>query len=91
MLIADALLAGTYGYVADVAANLLYAAVAVTGSLLILTRLAIPAYVHELLVPVHADLPGEGDPVAVNAVLHELELEWDGRFAPDLAFEPLAA
>src|SRR6478735_5334699 len=49
--------------------------------LLILTRLAIPAYVHELLVPhppVHADLPAAGDPVAVNAVLHELELEWDG-------------
>jgi hypothetical protein len=65
-----------------------------TGSLLILTRLAIPAYVHELLVPhppVHADLPAAGDPVGVNAVLHELELEWDGRFAPDLAFEPLAA
>ena len=94
MLIADALLAGTYGYVADVAANLLYAAVAVTGSLVILTRLAIPAYVHQLLVPhppVHADLPGEGDPAAVNAVLYELELEWEGRFAPALAFEPLAA
>jgi len=94
MLIADALLAGTYGYVADVAANMLYAAVAVTGSLVILTRLAIPAYVHQLLVahpPAHAALPDEGDPVAVNAALHELELEWDGRFAPALACEPLAA
>jgi hypothetical protein len=68
--------------------------VAVTGSLVILTRLAIPAYVHQLLVahpPAHAVLPDEGDPVAVNAALHELELEWEGRFAPALACEPLAA
>ena len=94
MLIADALLAGTYGYVAHVAANLLYAAVAVTGSLLILTRLAIPSYVHELVVPHPPVLPGaprETNPAAVDAVLHELELEWEGRFAPALAFEPLAA
>ena len=94
MLIADALLAGTYGYVADVAANLLYATVATAGSLLILTRLAIPAYVHELLVPRRPALPGpedDSDLAAVDAVLHELELEWQGRFVPALTFEPIAA
>jgi len=96
MLIADALLAGTYGYVADVAANVLYAAVATTGSLLILTRLAIPAYVHELLVP-HRPAPTDlhhamsTDATGAGAVMHELELEWDGQFVPSLAFEPVAA
>jgi uncharacterized protein with PQ loop repeat len=94
MLIADALLAGTYGYVAHVAANVLYAAVATAGSLLILTRLAIPTYVHELLVPHRRGLPGhDGDPdvAAVDTVLHELELEWRGEFVPALTFEPIAA
>ena len=94
MLIADALLAGTYGYVAHVAANLLYATVATAGSLLILTRLAIPAYVHELVVPQRPSLPGpDADPdmAAVDAVLHELELEWHGEFVPALTFEPIAA
>jgi len=94
MLIADALLAGTYGYVAHVAANLLYAAVAIAGSLLILTRLAIPAYVHELLVPQRPALAGsdgDTDVVAVEGVLHELELEWQGEFVPALTFEPMAA
>ena len=38
MLIVDALLAGAYGLIADVDANLLYAAVATTGSLVILAR-----------------------------------------------------
>jgi hypothetical protein len=94
MLIADALLAGTYGYVAHVAANLLYATVATAGSLLILTRLAIPAYVHELLVS-HGSArpdPDRGtDVAAIDAALHELELEWEGRFVPTLAFEPIAA
>ncbi len=94
MLIADALLAGTYGYVAHVAANLLYAAVATTGSLLILTRLAIPAYVHELLVPHRSALPDPDrgtEAAAIDAVVLEMELEWEGQFVPALALEPIAA
>ena len=94
MLIADALLAGTYGYVAHVAANLLYATVATAGSLLILTRLAIPTYVHELLVSHRSTLPDPDrgtDVAAIDAPLHELELEWEGRFVPTLASEPIAA
>jgi uncharacterized protein with PQ loop repeat len=88
MLIADALLAGTYGYVAHVAANLLYGAVAVSGSLLILTRLAIPTYVHELLVPQRCALPlpqHDAHLAAVEPVVDEVELEWEGRFVPALA------
>ncbi len=94
LLIADALLAGTYGYVAHVAANLLYATVATAGSLLILTRLAIPTYVHELLVPRRPALAGlDSDPdlAAVDVPVHELELEWEGEFVPALTFEPIAA
>lgn len=54
MLIVDALLAGAYGFLADLDANLIYALVAITGSLAILLRIATPAHVHARLVP----LPG---------------------------------
>lgn len=52
MLILDALLAGAYGILADIDANLIYAAVATIGSLAILLRISIPAHVHARLVPV---------------------------------------
>ena len=94
MLIADALLAGTYGYVAHVAANLLYATVATAGSLAILTRLAIPAHLHQRLVPppaAHAVPDHEADLAGADGYIHELELEWEGQFVPGLAFEPIAA
>lgn len=51
MLIVDALLAGAYGVLADVDANLIYAAVATTGSIVILARIGMPAHVHARLVP----------------------------------------
>ena len=41
MMIVDAVLAGAYGVLADVDANLIYAAVATTGSLAILLRIGI--------------------------------------------------
>ncbi len=47
MLIVDALLAGAYGVLADVAANLIYAAVATIGSLVILARVGMPKHVEE--------------------------------------------
>lgn len=50
MMIVDAVLAGTYGVLADVDANLIYAAVATAGSLAILARIGIPAHVHARLV-----------------------------------------
>lgn len=50
MMIVDALLAGAYGVLADVDANLIYAAVATTGSLAILLRVGIPPHVHARLV-----------------------------------------
>ena len=49
-MIVDALLAGAYGVLADVNANLIYAAVATIGSLAILLRIGIPAHVHARLV-----------------------------------------
>jgi uncharacterized protein with PQ loop repeat len=52
LMIVDALLAGAYGVLADVDANLIYAAVATIGSLAILLRIGIPAHVHARLVPV---------------------------------------
>jgi len=58
MMIVDALLAGAYGVLADVDANLIYAAVATIGSLAILLRVSIPAHVHARLVP----LPDGIDP-----------------------------
>jgi uncharacterized protein with PQ loop repeat len=50
LMIVDALLAGAYGVLADVDANLIYAAVATIGSLAILLRVGIPAHVHARLV-----------------------------------------
>ena len=50
LMILDALLAGAYGVLADVNANLIYAVVATTGSLVILLRIGIPAHVHARLV-----------------------------------------
>ena len=54
LLIVDALLAGAYGVLADVDANLIYAAVATLGSLAVLVRISIPPHVHARLVPVPA-------------------------------------
>jgi uncharacterized protein with PQ loop repeat len=50
LLIVDALLAGAYGVLAHVNANLIYATVATIGSLAILLRVSIPAHVHARLV-----------------------------------------
>ncbi|GAA1151347.1 hypothetical protein [Nocardioides aquiterrae] len=50
LMIVDALLAGAYGVLAGVNANLIYAAVATIGSLAILLRIGIPAHVHARLV-----------------------------------------
>ncbi len=50
LMIVDALLAGAYGVLADVNANLIYAAVATMGSLAILLRVGIPAHVHARIV-----------------------------------------
>lgn len=50
MLIVDAALAGAYGLLADIDANLIYALVATSGAALILTRLAVPPHVHARLV-----------------------------------------
>ncbi len=50
MLIVDAALAGAYGLLADIAANLIYALVATSGAALILTRLAVPPHLHARLV-----------------------------------------
>lgn len=61
MLIVDAALAGAYGLLADIDANLIYALVATSGAVLILTRLAVPPHVHARLVRVPA-LPDGVDP-----------------------------
>ena len=50
MLIVDAGIAGAYGVLADIDANLIYALVAITGAAVILTRLAVPPHVHARLV-----------------------------------------
>jgi uncharacterized protein with PQ loop repeat len=50
LLIVDALLAGAYGVLADIDANLIYATVATIGSLAILLRIGIPAHVHARIV-----------------------------------------
>lgn len=50
MLIVDALLAGAYGLLADIDANLIYASVAASGAALILARLAVPPHLHARLV-----------------------------------------
>jgi uncharacterized protein with PQ loop repeat len=56
LMILDALLAGAYGVLADVDANLIYAAVATVGSLAILLRISIPAHVHARLMHLPAAL-----------------------------------
>lgn len=50
MLIVDAALAGAYGLLADIDANLIYALVATSGAALILARLAVPPHLHARLV-----------------------------------------
>ena len=50
MLIVDAALAGAYGLLAHIDANLIYALVATSGAVLILTRLVVPPHVHARLV-----------------------------------------
>lgn len=69
LLILDALLAGAYGVLADVDANLIYAAVATIGSLAVLLRISIPAHVHARLVPLPAPATAE-----VEVVLEDLSL-----------------
>ena len=54
LMILDALLAGAYGLLADIDANLIYATVATIGSLAILLRISIPDHVHARLVPLPA-------------------------------------
>lgn len=63
LLIVDALLAGAYGVLADVDANIIYAAVATLGSVAILARIGIPAHVHARIVPLP---PGIDPDVSVD-------------------------
>ena len=56
MLIVDAALAGAYGLLADIDANLIYALVATSGAVLVLTRLAVPPHVHARLVRLPAGI-----------------------------------
>ncbi|MVQ50075.1 hypothetical protein GON03_12870 [Nocardioides sp. MAH-18] len=60
MLIVDAMLAGAYGLLADIDANLIYALVATSGAALILARLAVPPHVHARFVPVPDDVDRDG-------------------------------
>lgn len=64
MMILDALLAGAYGVLADIDANLIYAAVATIGSLAILLRISIPPHVHARLVPLPTAADGLDPDVA---------------------------
>jgi uncharacterized protein with PQ loop repeat len=59
LLIVDALLAAAYGVLADIDANLIYAAVATIGSLAILLRIGIPAHVHARIVRLPAGMDPE--------------------------------
>lgn len=59
MMVVDALLAGAYGVLADVDANLIYAAVATIGSLAVLLRIGIPSHVHARLVRLPAGVDAE--------------------------------
>jgi uncharacterized protein with PQ loop repeat len=61
LLVVDGLIAGAYGVLAGVEANLLYAAVAIVGAVAVLIRIALPAHVHARLVPTVVDL---GEPLA---------------------------
>jgi len=49
LLLVEASLAGAYGAMAGIEANLLYAAVAITGSVAILLRIALPTHLHARL------------------------------------------
>jgi uncharacterized protein with PQ loop repeat len=49
MMLLEALLTGAYGALAGIDANLLYAAVAITGSVVILGRIALPTRMHARL------------------------------------------
>ncbi|MDI6911544.1 hypothetical protein [Nocardioides sp.] len=66
LMILDALLAGAYGVLADVDANLIYAAVATLGSLAVLLRISIPPHLHARLVPLST--------VDADVVLEDLSL-----------------
>ena len=66
LMILDALLAGAYGVLADVDANLIYAAVATLGSLAVLLRISIPPHLHARLVPLST--------VEADVVLEDLSL-----------------
>ena len=55
----DALLAGAYGVLADIDANLIYAVVATLGSLAILLRIGLPAHVHARIVRLPAGIDPE--------------------------------
>ncbi len=63
MLVVDALLAGAYGVLAGVDANVIYGAVAVTGSLAVLLRVGVPPHVHARLVR----LPAPAGPLGATA------------------------
>ena len=51
MMLVEALLTGMYGALAGIGANLLYAAVAITGCVIILSRIALPTGMHARLFP----------------------------------------
>lgn len=64
LLLGEALLAGAYGALADIDANLLYAVVGTAGSVAVLTRLALPTHVHARLVPHPTAIAQQPEPVA---------------------------
>lgn len=59
LLVVDALLAGAYGVLADIDANLIYAAVATIGSLAILLRVGLPDHLHARIVRLPAGMDSE--------------------------------
>lgn len=63
LLIAEALLAGAYGALAGIDANLLYAVVAIAGSVAVLTRIALPPHLHARLVPLPAPVVERPEPL----------------------------
>jgi uncharacterized protein with PQ loop repeat len=67
MLVVDALLAGAYGVLAGVEANVIYAAVATAGSLAILLRVGVPPHVHARLVRMPAPAGPVGGAAGVTA------------------------
>jgi hypothetical protein len=64
VLIVEAMLAGAYGALAGIDANLLYAGVATAGSVAVLTRIALPTHVHARLVPHPAAIADMPEPLA---------------------------